>query len=232
MLIAKGIDKSFRQPDQQVLFDISLSIKPGTLASISGRSGSGKSTLLYIISTLDKPDRGEVIIAGKELSQLSSEKIHRFRNQEMGFVFQFHYLLPEFTVLDNILMPARKAKMHLQKKSYALELLSRFGLEKKEKRFPRELSGGEQQRVAIARALIMKPAYLFADEPTGSLDSSNGEIVMGILQEIVDRDGATVIYVTHERDFALRAHHQIELIDGRVHREVFSDAVIPAPEGT
>lgn len=223
MLIAKGIDKSFRNPDQQVLFDINLNIKPGKLVSISGRSGSGKSTLLYIISTLDKPDRGEIFIAGHELSKLTSEKIHRFRNQEMGFVFQFHYLLPEFTVLDNILMPARKAGTHQEKKDYALELLSRFGLKKKERRYPKELSGGEQQRVAIARALIMKPAYLFADEPTGSLDSANGEIVMGILQEIAAHDGATVIYVTHEREFALRAHHQIELVDGRVHREIHKE---------
>ena len=220
MLRATGIDKSFKNPEHQVLFDISLSIKPASLVSITGRSGSGKSTLLYIISTLDKPDRGKIIIGDHELSTLSAEKIHHFRNKEMGFIFQFHYLLPEFTVLDNVLMPARKSGSHQTKKKYARELLKRFGLENKESRYPRELSGGEQQRVAIARALIMKPTYIFADEPTGSLDTANGEIVMGILQEIVEQDGATVIYVTHERDFALRAHHQIELIDGRVHRQI------------
>lgn len=218
MLIAKNIDKSFSHPKQQVLHNISLQIEPASLVSISGRSGSGKSTLLYIISTLDKPDRGDIIINGKELTKLSSEQIHQFRNQKMGFVFQFHYLLPEFNVLNNVLMPARKSGIHLEKTSYARALLERFGLENKANRYPRELSGGEQQRVAIARALIMKPSFLFADEPTGSLDSANGELVMETLQEIVSLDGATVIFVTHEREFALRADHQIELVDGRVHR--------------
>lgn len=217
MLKAQGLCKSFES--HQVLFDINLTINPGELISISGRSGSGKSTLLYIISMLDKADKGTILIDNQNVSEMTDKDVHYFRNRKMGFVFQFHYLLPEFTALENVLMPARKAKLHIEKRSSALELLERFGLQNKINSFPRQLSGGEQQRVAIARALIMKPRYIFADEPTGNLDSVNGGIVMNILEEIAGEGDASVIYVTHDLEFAQRARHKIELIDGRISRD-------------
>jgi putative ABC transport system ATP-binding protein/lipoprotein-releasing system ATP-binding protein len=219
MIIVNNLNKSFGQPPHQVLFDINLTIKTGDLVSISGRSGSGKSTLLYLISTLDRPDIGTISLDDNVISEMSAEELHYFRNRKMGFVFQFHYLLPEFMAIENVLMPARKARMHEEKREQALELLKTFGLKNKEDRFPGQLSGGEQQRVAIARALIMEPTYLFADEPTGNLDSMSGDTVMDILTQISEKKKTTVIYVTHEKDYARKANHKIELIDGRICEE-------------
>jgi putative ABC transport system ATP-binding protein/lipoprotein-releasing system ATP-binding protein len=216
MLTVKDLNKSFGTPPHQVLFDINLTIETGELVSITGRSGSGKSTLLYLLSTLDQPDNGSISIDGNDIPDMTEEEIHHFRNKEMGFVFQFHYLLPEFTALENILMPALKAKVFEEKREQAEELLKKFDLGQKGHRLPRQLSGGEQQRVAIARALIMNPAYLFADEPTGNLDSVNGKVVVDILKEIAKELKTTVIYVTHEKDYAAQAQHRIELSDGRV----------------
>ena len=147
---------------------------------------------------------------------MSVEEIHHFRNVEMGFVFQFHYLLPEFTAIENVLLPARKLKLHEQRRSNAIKLLEEFDLGSKLERYPRELSGGEQQRVAIARALIMEPTFLFADEPTGNLDSQNGTIVMNILYQISKEKKTSVIFVTHDLEYAKRADRRIELVDGRV----------------
>ncbi len=215
-LRASHIVKSFGTPPTHVLKDISLTIDDGDFVSITGRSGSGKSTLLYVMSTLDQATSGEIEIDGEKISRMPSERLHRFRNQNMGFVFQFHYLLPELTALENVLIPARKTKRHAEKTELALSLLERFGLESKENRLPGQLSGGEQQRVAIARALVMKPKYLFADEPTGNLDSANGDQVIRILKELNESEKMTVVIVTHDPDYAALAKRQVHLVDGRI----------------
>ena len=215
----KGVEKSFGDPPTRVLQGISLDIRGGEFVSLLGRSGSGKSTLLYIMSTLDSPTRGEVVVNGRSVTQMSSPELHDFRNRHVGFVFQFHYLLPELTALENVLMPALKRNLRQERLARAKELLRAFGLEDKEGRFPSQLSGGEQQRVAIARALVMEPQFLFADEPTGNLDSSNGDAVMQLLKEINHSKGTTVVYVTHDPDYAQMASRQIRLIDGQVAAE-------------
>lgn len=218
MIRAENLKKSFGE--FEILHGISLEIPDKSLVSITGRSGSGKSTLLYALSSLDRPSSGEVVIDGESLYAKSSEDLHRFRNLSMGFVFQFHYLLPELTALENILMPARKTRREGELKAKAMQLLKKFDLEGKENKSPRSLSGGEQQRVAIARALIMDPKYIFADEPTGNLDSVNGSIVMRILKDITRETDCTVLFVTHDRDYAASADLRINLVDGRVATEI------------
>lgn len=208
--------KSFGNGKQEVLRGISLSIADGEFVSITGRSGSGKSTLLYVISSLDPPTSGFVEIDGVKINEMPTKDLHRFRNERMGFIFQFHYLLPELTALENILMPCRKTRAESSFHQRALDLLGDFGLESKADSLPRQLSGGEQQRVAIARALIMKPRYLFADEPTGDLDSVNGDVVMKILRKISSETGTTVIMVTHDLGYAAMADRQIILSDGQI----------------
>jgi putative ABC transport system ATP-binding protein/lipoprotein-releasing system ATP-binding protein len=168
------------------------------------------------MSSLDKASQGEVLIDGQDMQKLTKEQLHHFRNENMGFVFQFHYLLPELNAIENILMPARKFKRELELQSKAHELLAAFGLTAQAERLPRHLSGGEQQRVAIARALIMSPKYLFADEPTGNLDSQNGQIVMDIFHKINQTKGTTIVIVTHDPDFAASAKRQIVLVDGHL----------------
>jgi ABC-type lipoprotein export system ATPase subunit len=216
MIQVEGLKKSFGEPPVEVLRGLDFTIPSGSFASITGKSGSGKSTLLYVMSTLDKPSAGKVFFNGVDLAQLSSREVHAFRNQKMGFVFQFHYLLPEISALENILMPARKLNQHLSRRGRAEELMRIFDLQGKENRLPKQLSGGEQQRVAIARALIMNPEILFADEPTGNLDTSNGDVVMKILKGITADMGATVVYVTHDPDYAAQAALRLHLIDGRL----------------
>jgi lipoprotein-releasing system ATP-binding protein len=222
MIKALHVDKSFGDPPNQVLFDVSFEVQTGSFVSITGKSGSGKSTLLYILSTLDLPSRGEIFFDGTNVSSLNEMELHEFRNLKMGFIFQFHYLLPELTALENVLMPTRKKGLREAKLARARELLKRFGIGEKWDRLPRQLSGGEQQRVAIARSMIMEPKYLFADEPTGNLDSANGEVVMNILKEITQGGESTVLYVTHDPDFAALSNHQIVLADGRVIKDVKS----------
>lgn len=219
-IILKDVHQTLGDPPNHILKNINLEIKEGEFIALTGRSGSGKSTLLYIMSSLDKSSRGEIIIDGNNLNQLSKEQLHRFRNENMGFVFQFHYLLPELTALDNILMPARKYHSVSEFRNAALELLNTFGLSNHANRLPRHLSGGEQQRVAIARSLIMKPKYLFADEPTGNLDSQNGQIVMDIFRSINQKNKTTIVYVTHDAGFAALAQRQIHLKDGQIMGEV------------
>ncbi len=215
-LIIKDVTKSFGEPPQLILKGISEEIKDGEMVSITGRSGSGKSTLLYIMSSLDRPTAGTVEIDGVQISKMNSVELHHFRNMKMGFVFQFHYLLPELTALENVLMPAMKSKVHAEKIVFAIELLRQFEIENKADSFPSQLSGGEQQRVAIARALIMKPRYLFADEPTGNLDSVNGANVMAIFKRINQENGTTILYVTHDQEFASLASRKINMVDGRI----------------
>ncbi len=216
-IIAKNIGKQVGNPVVRILTDISLTVEDGEFVSLTGKSGSGKSTLLYILSSLDTPSEGTVHVSGKDLNLMDSEDLYRFRNQQMGFVFQFHYLIAELTSLENVLMPTMKLNRQVELKPYAESLLEQFGLKDKMNRYPRQLSGGEEQRVAIARALIMKPKYLFADEPTGSLDSSNGEKVMEIIENVNKKEKTTVVLVTHDTDFANLAQKQIRLVDGKIY---------------
>jgi lipoprotein-releasing system ATP-binding protein len=160
-IVTTRLRKSFGTPPTEVIKGLDLTIEDGEFAAILGRSGCGKSTLLYLLSTLDQATSGSLRADGKEIGALTQAELHRFRNQSMGFIFQFHYLLPELTALENVLMPAMKTKTHLAKTPFAKELLERFGLADKLDRLSTQLSGGEQQRVAIARALIMRPRYLF-----------------------------------------------------------------------
>jgi putative ABC transport system ATP-binding protein/lipoprotein-releasing system ATP-binding protein len=208
------VKKSFGTPPTDVLKGISLEINDGDFVSIVGRSGSGKSTLLYIMSSLDNASSGKILYNQTDLVQMNQKEIHELRNTKIGFVFQFHYLLPELTVLENVLMPARKHNLQSTLKLRAIELIKEVDLEGKEHRMPSQLSGGEQQRVAIARALLMTPQYLFADEPTGNLDSHNGDRIMALFQKINQEKKTTVIYVTHDKEFANRALKKIELADG------------------
>lgn len=216
MIEVKNIIKSFPNTPSPVLKGINLQINDGDFVSLVGKSGSGKSTLLYIISTLDSPSEGEVFYDSKNLKDFRPEEIYELRNRHIGFVFQFHYLISELSAIENILLPARKANQFKERKSFALELLRTVGLEGKEDRFPSELSGGEQQRLAIARALVMEPKYLFADEPTGNLDSTNGKIIMNLFKKFNKEKGTTIIYVTHDTDFAAIADKKINLVDGMI----------------
>lgn len=212
----KNVSKKFGDPVVTALDAVNFEIKSGEFVALTGRSGSGKSTLLYILSTLDVATAGEVLIDNINTSKMSEKDLHYFRNQKMGFIFQSHYLLPELSALENVLMPTRKLKLSEEKQKFAQDLLLKFGLGHRLNNLPRQLSGGEQQRVAIARSLVMNPEYLFADEPTGNLDSANGEIVMNILKE-VNRDlKTTIVMVTHDPEFADMAHQQIKLSDGKI----------------
>jgi putative ABC transport system ATP-binding protein/lipoprotein-releasing system ATP-binding protein len=216
ILECKSIIKSFGIQPLVVLRSITFIAERGDYISITGRSGSGKSTLLYIASGLDNPSSGEVILEGRNIHSMPSADLHYFRNMKMGFVFQFHYLLPELTAVENILMPARKFKQEKQKLKRAEELMDRFEILYCLGKYPSQMSGGEQQRVSIARALIMEPAILFADEPTGNLDSVNGDKVMSILDEINRTNQTTILLVTHEADYADMAKRRIHLVDGKI----------------
>lgn len=215
-LVCEHVSKSFGSPPLNVLKDVSLDIPDGQFVALTGRSGAGKSTLLYVLSSLDNPTSGRVLLSNKATTEMTSKELHAFRNTKMGFVFQFHYLIAELTVIENILVPALKLRQQGTLRARALELIEKFDLSSKVNRYPRQLSGGEMQRVAIARALIMRPEYLFADEPTGSLDTINADSVMNILQECNKQEGTTVIMVTHDPDFASMAQRQIKLSDGEV----------------
>ncbi len=216
MIEIKNIIKSFPNTPTPVLKGITLKIEDGDFVSLVGKSGSGKSTLLYIISTLDTPSEGEIFYDSKNLKDFRPEEIYQLRNRNIGFVFQFHYLLTELTAIENILLPARKANEVEKRRDFAMNLLNTVGLEGKAHRYPAELSGGEQQRLAIARALVMEPKYIFADEPTGNLDSANGKIIMDLFKKFNQEKGTTIIYVTHDVDFAEIAKRKINLIDGKL----------------
>lgn len=216
MIEGKNISRDFNFPLQRVLHHLNFKILDGEFISISGRSGSGKSTLLYIMSSLDHPTEGKLFLDGKDLKLLSSREIHHLRTTSIGFIFQFHYLLPELTVLENVLLPARNLGLMNSKRKEAIELLSYLGVDTLLNRFPNELSGGEQQRVAIARALIMRPKYLFADEPTGNLDTINANIVMNMLKDINIKEKTTICLVTHDPDYSAFANREIYLINGHI----------------
>jgi len=219
-IVGKNIIKEFNQPPIRVIHGIDVNISDGEFISITGRSGSGKSTLLYILSTLDNPSSGQLEIDGMAPAQMTTKQLHYFRNTKVGFIFQFHYLLPELTGLENILLAPRNLGKDKEKKDFALSLMKELEIEKHADKLPAQMSGGEQQRVAIARALIMDPKYIFADEPTGNLDSVSGQMVMKILKKINQELGTTVVLVTHERDYAAMAQREIFLVDGRIKETV------------
>ncbi len=215
-ILLENVRKSFGTPPNDIIKNISFEIQKGEFVSLLGKSGSGKSTLLYLMSSLDNATSGSIKIDGKEINKISSKDLYAFRNRNMGFVFQFHYLLPEFTALENVLMPALKANLVDEKRKLAMELLDQFGLADKLNHRPSQLSGGQMQRVSIARSLIMNPSYIFADEPTGALDSMNAKNVMEIFRTVNREYKITIILVTHDNDFAKSAQRQILLVDGNL----------------
>ncbi|MBV8251876.1 MAG: ABC transporter ATP-binding protein [Chitinophaga sp.] len=216
ILKAEKLNKYFSEPTTfHVLKDISLSIKRSEFVSIIGKSGSGKSTLLYLLSTMDTDYEGEIFIHDTKITGLSEKALARFRNEHIGFVFQFHYLLPEFTALQNVMLPAMKlGKSDIKTiEAQAMERLRQMEMQDFALKPSGKLSGGQQQRVAIARALINNPSIIMADEPTGNLDSSNTARVFEIFQELMIQ-GNTIIIVTHDQDFAKKSGRIIELVDG------------------
>ncbi len=215
MIDIKNITKSFGS--LQVLKGINLHINKGEIVSIVGPSGAGKTTLLQIIGTLDHPDSGQVIIDGIDTSKLSTKKLSDFRNQHLGFVFQFHQLLPEFSAIENIMIPAYIAGIsQKQAKARAKELLDFMGLTNRAGHKPNELSGGEKQRVAVARALMNHPAVILADEPSGSLDTKNKEELHKLFFDLRDKFGQTFIIVTHDEQLASTTDRTIHLKDGQI----------------
>ncbi|NWF99373.1 MAG: ABC transporter ATP-binding protein [Thermoanaerobaculaceae bacterium] len=203
---------------REVLRGIDLEIASGEFTALVGPSGSGKSTLLYLLGGLDTPDEGAVEIDGVNLAGVSPDRLARLRNQLVGFVYQFHFLLPEFTALENVLMPlwARGAGSSREDRAWGGELLAAVGLADKLNALPRELSGGEQQRVAVARALVNRPRVLLADEPTGNLDSENARAVYALFRELKRATGQTILVVTHDREWAERSDRVLQLLDGRL----------------
>ena len=215
MLKATGIHKS--HDDLQVLRGVDVSLSAGEVVSIVGPSGAGKTTLLNVLSTLDRPDSGSVWVDGVELSGLKDKALARFRNAKIGFVFQFHQLLPEFNALENAMLPALVGgRSEAEAETAAMARLQELGLEARAKHLPSQLSGGEQQRVAVARALVNNPPLLFADEPSGNLDTANADALHDLFFDLRDRHGLTIALVTHNEGLAQRADRQIRLRDGQV----------------
>ncbi len=215
----QNINKHFYDPVEfQVLKDISFDVKKGEFVSIVGKSGSGKSTLLYLLSTMDTQYDGKIEINGTRVTGLSQNELAKFRNEQIGFVFQFHFLLPEFTVLDNVMLPALKLNKRTKDEieAEAIESLQLLGLKGNEHKKASKISGGQQQRVAIARALINSPSIIMGDEPTGNLDSKNTNIVFDVFRELAKERGQTIIAVTHDDEFAANCDRIIELSDGKL----------------
>ncbi|HUL36467.1 MAG TPA: ABC transporter ATP-binding protein [Thermodesulfobacteriota bacterium] len=203
----------------EVLKGVDLTFSQGEKAAIVGASGIGKTTLLHILGTLDRPSTGKVFYEGKDIFTLNETDLSVFRNREIGFVFQFHHLLPEFSALENTMMPCLiRGTPEKEAESRAETILTLVGLKERLSHKPGELSGGEQQRVAVARALVLEPKVLLADEPTGNLDTKTGESIFDLLQELNRIQGVTLIVVTHNLKLAERLSRQIQLIDGRASR--------------
>lgn len=213
MIQIENLTKSFG--NLQVLKGVSLSIKKGEVISIVGPSGAGKTTLLQLIGTLDKPSGGSIRFNGEELGKMSESRLATFRNRHIGFVFQFHQLLPEFTALENIIIPALIAgRKRKEAEAEAMELLRIMGIEQRAQHKPSEMSGGENQRVAVARALINRPDVILADEPSGSLDSHNKEELHRLFFDLRDKLGQTFIIVTHDESLAAFTDRTIRMVDG------------------
>ena len=215
MITAKNIRKSFG--DLEVLKGVDLKVTNGEIVSIVGPSGAGKTTLLQILGTLDKPNEGEVLVDGINFSKLGEKQLAEFRNKHIGFIFQFHQLLPEFTALENVMIPAligRKDKKKSEEK--AKEILAYLQLSDRMEHKPNELSGGEKQRVAVARALINEPSLILADEPSGSLDSKNRDELHKLLFDLRDKFGLTIVIVTHDKELAALSDRVIEMKDGKI----------------
>lgn len=215
MIVARGLKKAYNS--LQVLKGIDLNINSGEIVSIVGASGAGKSTLLHILSTLDKADEGSVSIDGLEVFNLSASKVAKFRNEKIGFVFQAHHLLPEFSALENVIMPALIAgKNRSETEADGKKLLDRLGLHDRMHHRPSELSGGEQQRIAVARALINRPSVIFADEPSGNLDSTSARSLHQLFFDLRKEFGQTFVIVTHNMELAGMADRKIVLQDGMI----------------
>ncbi|MDP2939601.1 MAG: ABC transporter ATP-binding protein [Candidatus Omnitrophota bacterium] len=221
ILEAVNLHKSFKSGNKNlhVLKGIELKVNQADSLSIVGPSGAGKSTLLHILAGLDKPSEGKVFLEGKELSKFSDEELAKIRNKKMGFVFQFYHLLPEFNALENVILPAlisQQKRDNGSLKNKGMELLKEVGLTKRYNHRPSQLSGGEQQRLAIARAIVNSPEILFCDEPTGNLDSQNGEEIMGLLLKLNQQNGMTILIVTHDIELARKTKMLIHIQDGKI----------------
>jgi lipoprotein-releasing system ATP-binding protein len=220
LVVTRNLTRTLGKGDseQTILSGISMSIERGQFVALTGASGSGKSTLLYLLGALDRQTEGEVWIDGVEMSTLDDDDRAAFRNQRLGFVFQFHFLLPEFTALENVIIPIlrRGSMSRSDAEAHGYEVLRMLDLEELYHRKPGQLSGGQQQRVSIARAVANDPAIILADEPTGNLDSKNAEGVFQVFDQLAREQGRTVVMVTHDMDLATRAGRQIRLKDGRI----------------
>jgi lipoprotein-releasing system ATP-binding protein len=217
LLEAREISKSFSTEagELKVLKEISIAIKAGEMVGIIGASGAGKSTLLHILGALDKPTSGQVLFQGRDISTLDDQALARFRNMSVGFVFQFHHLLPEFNSLENVVLPGMIGGMDVREtQEKAKEILGDLGLFKRMHHRPGELSGGEQQRVAVARALIRNPQVVLADEPTGNLDTATGNELFELFIELNRKKGITFVVVTHNKSLSDRCHRILEMADG------------------
>ncbi|TBW26775.1 ABC transporter ATP-binding protein [Gramella sp. KN1008] len=219
VLETKNINKYFKKPVLfHVLSDISFKVSPGEFVSIMGKSGCGKSTLLYILSTMDTDYEGDLYLNDKLITGSPRDELSQLRSAHIGFVFQFHYLLAEFSVLDNVMLPAKKlGRKSIQEIEHdAIEKLRMLDIEKLALKKASRISGGEKQRVSIARSLINDPLIIMGDEPTGNLDSYNSELVFEIFKKLSDEDGLSLLIVTHDKDFASKTNRIIEMEDGKI----------------
>jgi lipoprotein-releasing system ATP-binding protein len=220
VLDVRNVTRVLKDEEIQVtlLKNISFTIDHGEFVSIVGPSGSGKSSLMYLLGLLDQPTTGEIIMHGINTSRASEDELGRLRLEMIGFVFQFHFLLPEFSAIDNIMLPMRKlGKLTpADMKKRALELLDYFGLKDAGRRKPGQLSGGERQRVAIARAMANDPMFIMADEPSGNLDTKNADLVFSLFERLASEQNKTIITITHDVSLAARSHRQIHVVDGEI----------------
>jgi lipoprotein-releasing system ATP-binding protein len=240
MLSALNLHKTYVKHANKipVLRGVDLDVGEGEFVCVIGASGSGKSTLLHLLGTLDRPDEGTITLDGRRIDHLPAEERDRLRNQTFGFIFQFYHLLPELSTLENVLTPAMIAHSVLgwwarrrDMRRRGLELIDRVGLSHRVQHRPRELSGGEMQRTAIARALVNRPRVLLADEPTGNLDTANGQHVMSLLRDLNRTEGLTIVMVTHNLDLVEPTDRVVRLTDGRIEAEKFSPPHYALPAG-